>query len=106
MRAGSSGTAATLSRDASGDGIPTNLSSMIANLIGILAFVAQPVERFLGKEEAGGSNPPEGFNNTFPFLFSTLDSQEPDSPPNAGQGLFVLSCREILSLQIPSRQLR
>ena len=86
MRAGSYGTAATLSRDASGDGIPTNLSSMIANLIGIpafvvqsverflgkdsarptlsskveSAFVAQPVERFLGKEEAGGSNPPEG----------------------------------------------
>ena len=27
------------------------------------AFVAQSVERFLGKEEAGGSNPPEGSSN-------------------------------------------
>ena len=76
---------------------------MLANLLGIPAFVAQPVERVLGKDEAGGSNPPEGFNNTFPFHFSTLDSQEPDSPPNAGQSLFILSCRKVLSFQIPPR---
>ena len=85
MRAGSSGTAATHSREANSDGIPTNLSSMIANLIGIPAFVAQPVERVLGKDEAGGSNPPEGFTTTVRFLFPRLDSRQFSSLFHSGE---------------------